>query len=535
MLLMVTACGGGSGGSSRPPVGNNLSNDDTDDRPEPGGPLAHCAASTGVFSNVTDELGLCYEVTGEAVATEIEELGGGLALADIDGDGLLELYVALGQQQTGRLFSFDGTRFNQRQASGIAPSAMDLAGYFVDIDLDGFKDFVSLQEAGVEVFVNDKTGTFVTNNVTNLHHERATFSMAAGDYDLDGDLDLFFTHWGTGSIGVQQEYLWQNEGAGSFADVSFRVPVETTVSGNNLLSEYTFTPVFADFDSDGYPDLLLANDFESSQVLQNGFGGDVFVDLTTEEISDENGMGNAVTDYDHDGDLDWFVTSIWDPDVENNGSGNRLYENADGQGGFVDVTEEAGVRAGHWGWGACFADFDNDGHMDIFHTNGHQDQARAKFIDDPSVLFMANGDKTFTERANELGVVHTDLGRGVACADYNDDGRVDIFIGNNGKSPTVFRNDHDNDNHYIAIDLDGIAGNPEAIGARVTVTSASGSQLQEVQLGNGYLSHGPATLHFGLGEDDVITAIDITWPGPGRPVSRVEGVEVDQRITLQHP
>ena len=127
MLLMVTACGGGSGGSSRPPVGNNLSNDDTDDRPEPGGPLAHCAASTGVFSNVTDELGLCYEVTGEAVATEIEELGGGLALADIDGDGLLELYVALGQQQTGRLFSFDGTRFNQRQASGIAPSAMDLA------------------------------------------------------------------------------------------------------------------------------------------------------------------------------------------------------------------------------------------------------------------------------------------------------------------------------------------------------------------------------------------------------------------------
>ena len=148
---------------------------------------------------------------------------------------------------------------------------------------------------------------------------------------------------------------------------------------------------------------------------------------------------------------------------------------------------------------------------------------------------MANGDKTFTERANELGVVHTDQGRGVACADYNDDGRVDIFIGNNGKSPTVFRNDHDNDNHYIAIDLDGIAGNPEAIGARVTVTSASGSQLQEVQLGNGYLSHGPATLHFGLGEDDVITAIDITWPGPGRPVSRVEGVEVDQRITLQHP
>ena len=249
----------------------------------------------------------------------------------------------------------------------------------------------------------------------------------------------------------------------------------------------------------------------------------------------KNGMGNAVTDYDRDGDLDWFVTSIWDPDVENNGSGNRLYENIDGLGTFEDVTEVAGVRAGHWGWGACFADFDNDGYMDIFHTNGHQDQARAKFVTDPSVLFMANGDGTFTERATELGVVHTDQGRGVVCADYNGDGRVDIFVANNGKSPTVFRNDHQNSNHYVAIDLVGIDGNPEAIGGRVTVATASGTQMQEVQLGNGYLSHGPATLHFGLGTDDLITSIEVTWPGPDRRTSRVEGIAVDQRLELIHP
>ena len=537
----VAACGGGGGGGTvtAPPTGGTgggTGGTGTGPGTTEAGPLDHCQPRTGVFSNVTEAVGLCYEVPGDEPATEIEELGGGLALTDFDRDGRLDLYVAYGQQRLGELFSFDGAAFNKRESSGIVPSAMDIAGYFVDVDGDGWKDFVSAQEAGAEVFMNDGDGRFVPGeNATNIDNDRATFSMAVADYDLDGDLDIFFAHWGTGYTGGQQEYLWENRGDGRFADVSYRVPVASSVSGNRLESEYSFTPVFADFDDDGDPDLLMANDFESSQVLMNAFGGDLFLDLTSDEISDENGMGNAVTDYDRDGDLDWFVTSIYDPDVPTNGSGNRLYENADGFGGFIDVTEDAGVRIGHWGWGACFADFDNDGHMDIFHTNGHREQGRPQFRTDPSVLFMSNGDGTFTDKATELGVVHTDQGRGVVCTDYDGDGRVDILIANNGKSPTVFRNGHDNGNHYVAIDLVGLDGNPEAIGAKVRVTTASGTQFQEVQLGNGYLSHGPATLHFGLGEDDDITAVDIVWPGPGGHASRVEGLAVDRRVSIRHP
>ena len=543
-LLAVVSCGGGGGGgvAPSPTTGGTGGSGGSGGTGSGGGSgtdetgLDHCQPSTGTFSNVTQALGLCYEVPGDETATEIQELGGGLALADYDEDGRLDLYVAYGQQKLGELFAFNGTRFDKREPSGIQPSAMDLAGYFVDVDGDGLKDFVSAQDAGVEVFINDGESRFVAaGDSTNIDNERATFSMAAADYDLDGDLDLFFAHWGTGYVGGQQEYLWENRGGGNYADVSYRVPVASALSGNMLLSEYTFTPVFADFDDDGDPDLLMANDFESSQVLMNAFGGDLFLDLTSDEITDENGMGNAVTDYDRDGDLDWFVTSIWDPDAPTNGSGNRLYENADGFGGFIDVTEETGVREGHWGWGACFADFDNDGHMDIFHTNGHREQGRPQFRTDPSVLFMSNGDRTFTERATELGVAHTDQGRGVVCADYNNDGWVDIFIANNGKSPTVFRNDHDNGNHYIAIDLVGLEGNPEAIGAKVRVTTASGTQFQEVQLGNGYLSHGPATLHFGLGTDDYITAVDVVWPGPGGHATRVEGLAVDEKVSIHHP
>ena len=148
---------------------------------------------------------------------------------------------------------------------------------------------------------------------------------------------------------------------------------------------------------------------------------------------------------------------------------------------------------------------------------------------------MANGDGTFRERAFNSGITHTGLGLGVVCADYNADGRVDILITNGGQAPTVYENITDSDNHFLAIDLVGIGANPDAVGARVSVESASGSQLQEVQFGTWYLSQGPATLHFGLGRDDVVTRISIRWPAPGLPVSVLENVAVDQRIVVEHP
>jgi hypothetical protein len=494
---------------------------------------AHCksSGSGASFRNVTTELGLCYNaIVGDGAQSEAQELGGGLALVDIDKDGMLELFVAHGHSTLGKLYSFDGTRFNARTNNGLDITRMDLAGYFVDLDGDGWKDFLSAQYEGVEIFMNDQTGAFVDgDDATSISHRRATHSMAAADHDNDGDLDLFFAHWGTGIIDGQTEYLWVNHGGGTYTDESFRIPIESGRSGNNFESEYSFTPLLTDIDADGDVDLLLASDFELSQVMENEVGGDLFVDQTMDVISDENGMGGAVADYDRDGDMDWFVTSIWDPETANNGSGNRLYRN-DGRGNFEDVTDEAGVREGDWGWGACFADFDNDGHADIFHTNGHQ--SRAKFEDDPSRLFMSNGDGTFTERASQMGITHTDQGRGVVCADYDRDGKVDIFIANNGTSPTIFKNEIDNANHYIAIDLLDTDANAEAVGARVTVTTASGSQVQEVYLGTAYLSQAPSTLHFGLGADDLISSIDIAWPGPGSIVSRVENVEVDQRVEI---
>ena len=148
---------------------------------------------------------------------------------------------------------------------------------------------------------------------------------------------------------------------------------------------------------------------------------------------------------------------------------------------------------------------------------------------------MANGDGTFTERAAELGVRHTGQGRGVVCADYDGDGRVDILIANHGAAPTIYRNVFERHNRWLAIDLAGRHANPQAVGARVTVRTASGAQVREVRLGTAYLSQAPPTLHFGLGREQNVQSIEVRWPGPGNEVTRLDNIAADRRFTVHQP
>ena len=519
---------------------------------------APAAGPGGRFVDVTEAVGLSYAV--RPVEPDDEEdaaarlVDGGLALVDIDGDRKPELYVASGGSEPGRLFSWDGRRFAARAGNGgIEPAAPDRAGYFIDLDDDGATDFLSIHRHGAQAFRNDGRGRFAEmHGPFPLRSVKGDlYSMAAGDYDRDGDLDLFFAQWGKLSDGLNApfHYLWRNDGKGRFEDITHIVPIRTIRQpGLTTPLEMSFTPTFSDIDGDGDPDILLAGDFGAGQVLRND-GGRRFADIRDAVITDENGMGAAVGDYDRDGDMDWFVTSIHDPEGRSGEgpTGNRLYRNR-GDGRFEDATDAAGVREGGWGWGACFADFDNDGHVDLFHTNGYgvteagqyglaDEYVRkyAGFVDDPSRLFMANGDGTFTERSSELGIRHTGQGRGAVCADYDGDGRVDILIANHNAAPTVYRNALETGNRWLAIDLEGRHANPLAVGARVTVHTDSGRQVQEVHLGSAYLSQAPTTLHFGLGPDPAIRTIEVDWPGPTNRVTRIETVQVDRRLAIRQP
>jgi hypothetical protein len=490
-------------------------------------------------------------------------MGGGLAMSDIDNDGFLDLYVVHGIHDKGRLYKFDGTSFTLAQENnGITLSGLDNAAYFIDINSDGWDDFISIQHpAGgqfssvIEVFINDQAGRFVESTPsTGIYIRKPTYSMAAADYDLDGDIDLFFAHWGHAWRTPDEEiteYLWENDGTGFFVDVSSKVEILPTFRPppiDDVLTEHSFTPIFADINADRYPDLLLAGDFKSSQVLINN-AGTSFTDATTDVISDENGMGAAVADYDNDGDLDWFVSSIYfsgreeDKQYVGGISGNRLYQN-DGTGVFSDVTDEAGVRDGGWGWGSCMEDFDNDGIVDLFHTNGmravasREDNETDPFFDyfnDASRLFIGDGVGSFSESAATLGVNHDDQGRGVVCTDFNSDGRIDIVVATNGKAPTIYANNFENSNHYLQIDLEGPPGNREAIGARISVETSLGTQVREVFLGTNYLSQQPATVHFGLGSDATAASVTVAWPDVAATITSLENVPGDQRLTISSP
>jgi hypothetical protein len=230
-------------------------------------------------------------------------------------------------------------------------------------------------------------------------------------------------------------------------------------------------------------------------------------------IIDRNGMGSAVGDDDNDGDLDWFISGIFGASET---VGNRLYRN-EGGGLLQDVSVAAGVQDGGWGWGACFADFDLDGRIDIFHTNGWTNlNPIDDFEHDRSRLFISqpNGLR-FVDAAGTRGMTDTEQGRATVCADFDGDGDVDIFMTNRGFANSGafwLNNDSTNQNKSLNVRLVGAAPNTEAVGARIRVTVGGTTQMREIAVGNNFTSQNPTAQVFGLGTAASADSVQIEWP-----------------------
>ena len=554
LVVFVAGCGGGGGSDPPPPVPVAP----TPPPPEPEPPPVSLS-----FVDVTAESGIRYE-HGYLNPTELEpeEFGGGVAAGDYDGDGLVDLFVVRGDIGPNLLYRNLGENVFEDVAmdAGVAYTKSGSANHrhsgpaFADMDGDGDLDlFVGgLEFDPAFVFRNEGDGTFA--NVTagsglDTLGARYTLSAAFGDYDTDGDLDLFLTHWGTerGLGGdIDTEHLWRNDTADGvirFTDVSLQAGISSEIINPDPVSsaygrgfDYTFTPTFARVNDDRYPDLLIAADFRTSMYYVNN-GDGTFRNATDRAvIRDRNGMGSAVGDYDGDGDLDWFVSSIWSvPDEDGEQIfelGNRLYRNDAGE--LVDVTEEAGVHDGGWGWGSCFADFDNDRDLDIYHTNGWFDPVEPSNFDrDTSRLFVSDGEGVFEEMSEEAGLVDTERGLGIVCADFDNDGDVDIFQAhrNETNAGTLWRNDAGG--AYLQVELNGRAPNTEAAGARIRATVAGQVQLREVTIGSNYTSQNPAVQTFGLGGASEVEMLEVEWPdGDMTSMSDVAG---GQTLRIDHP
>jgi enediyne biosynthesis protein E4 len=363
---------------------------------------------------------------------------------------------------------------------------------------------------------------------------------AWGDYDRDGYVDLFvsrYTHldldklpqfgsnkfcrfkgilvqcgpWG---LEGESDFLYHNRGDGTFEEVSVKAGV------HNDIGYYGLGVTWVDYDDDGWPDLLVANDSVPNYLYHNNRNG-TFTDagmLTGVALSGEGmqlgNMGVDWGDYDHSGHLSFFVTHFEDQP-------NSLYRNL-GAKGFDDVSWISGVGQPSYpyvGWGAAFFDMDNDSWLDLLVANGHvypqidQIETGPRYRE-PMLLHRNNRDGTFDEVSKQAGLQAMPLQsrRGAAFGDIFNTGNIDVVVLNVGQPPSVLLNGNRSPYHRVLLKLIGTKSNRAAIGARVTIHSGSVKQFSEVRGGASYLSQNDLRLHFGLGSAAKMDTVEIRWP-----------------------
>ncbi|MEL6416090.1 MAG: CRTAC1 family protein, partial [Pseudomonadota bacterium] len=392
-----------------------------------------------------------------------------------------------------------------------------------------------------QVFQNDGSGQFT--NVTagsgiDFMSSTHTISAALGDYDGDGDLDIAMAHWGTPrdqNNPGETETLWRNETIGGTirftavsqdAGISAELGLDRTGGVLGEDHDYTFAPGFADIDSDGDQDLLSVADFGSSRVFIND-GDGTFTNITDPTIIiDTNGMGAAIGDYDGDGDMDWFVSSI---------DGNRLYQNIGGN--FIYPSEAQDVDKGGWGWGSCFADFNADGRLDIYQTNGWDvgmDPENSPYADDTSRLWMSNPDGSFEDMANTSSMRDAEQGRGVICDDFDADGDVDVLLLtlDDQQAAMLWTNELSGAN-ALSVFLEGKAPNTFGVGALVSITISGVTQTRLVGVNSNFISHNSTIQYFGLGDAADVDALRVVWPDGA--TTDMTNIEANQYLTVQYP
>jgi hypothetical protein len=428
--------------------------------------------------------------------------GVGVAAADYNNDGRQDLYISNFGAKVLYRNDGDGRFTDVTKEAGVADGEQFGAGVcFLDIDNDSHLDLY-------------------VSNYTEFSYDTHVTRVRFGIPQYPGPLDFQ----------PLLHSLYRNRGDGTFENVS-------QSSGIAGRPGPGMGAVCADYDNDGDIDIVCANDVAANFCFQNdGKGHFTEVAAAAGLAFNLDGlvtgnMGIDAADYDHDGWLDFFVTTYQ----------NELPVLFHNQGGvFRDVTARSAQAQRCYNnskWGCGFADFDNDGFKDIFVGIGHL-QVNIEKWDKTStyearpMLLRNNGKGRFEDVTDSAGdgLKIKCVARGVALEDLDNDGRIDVVISNSRRPPLVLRNQSKNDHHWLALKLRGVKVNRDAVGSRVKVTAGDLVQTDEVHSGRGYQSHFGTRLHFGLGQRDQIDKIEVRWPGGFTEVW--EDVKPDQVVTL---
>ncbi len=325
------------------------------------------------------------------------------------------------------------------------------------------------------------------------------------------------------------DLVYHNEGNGRFREVSDDIGIKDTIRG------YGLGVVWLDFDNDGWPDIFVANDSMPNYLWHNKGNG------TFEEVAFEAGcalsadgraqsnMGIAVADYDNDGWLDLFVTHFSE-------DYNTLYHNHLGK--FEDVTFQAGLGTAGYrnlAWGATFADFDNDGWKELFVANGHiypqATQAGNRYFQQNQLYSNLRNGRFAVISDQESGFIDSRSGRGAAFADLRSTGRMNVVVNNIDSEPFLYESARSSSGHWIRFRLVGVKCNRDAIGARVSVTAAGCTQIDEVRSADSFVSSSDVRLHFGLADATTIDKVQIRWPDGSTELLR--GLAVDREHVIR--
>jgi hypothetical protein len=444
---------------------------------------------------------------------EVNRFGTGAAVSDYDRDGDLDVFIADAGGFPCVLYANDGDGAFEEvgEAAGVALRSWARGGMFADLDGDGWDDLVVFcdsdgrnQNRYSQIYRNDRDGTFTNVSVgSGFDPLLAVFGGAsAGDVDHDGDLDLYLASWLD-----QRNYLFRNDGGFRFTDV-------TAAAGLTVTAPH-WSPVFADFDGDGWVDLFGAVDFAPDHLFVNQRDG-TFA-LLEQTYSVQNDMGAAVADFDEDGDLDIYTTNVTgDDDAE--GCCNWLYVN-DGTGHFVNEAAERGVADTRWGWGTAFVDAELDGDLDLVAVNGWQ---QAEWIT-PVSFFVNDGAGMFTESAAAVGLDYVANSRGLLPFDMDRDGDLDLLITDHEGPAKLFENVSDRGgNHWLTV-----VGAP--VGSRITISTPDRSWRRDVHCGGSYYAWAPPEVHLGVG---AATRVDVVIHHPDGSIESYDDVPTDLVLGL---
>jgi hypothetical protein len=544
--------------------------------------LAAGAVGESWFEDVTQKAGVNVKHTNRSfdnpyakIMAGYTALGASVAVADYDGDGYEDVFTTdskLGGKNhlfhNNHNFTFTDVGDAAGVANGNDEQNATADSLWFDYNNDGRPDLFVVRFGANQLFENLGNGKFkdVTKQAGLVRYSNAITAIAF-DYDRDGNLDLFVGSYfqpinifhpdsprffpesfetANNGGGVT---VFHNNGNGTFTDVTEKVGLKS--------SGWTLDLGHADADNDGFDDLYVANDFGTDRFYHNK-GDGTFEDITEKAIGFDSKKGMNVDwgDYDNDGFLDIYVTNITDDYMR---EGNFLWHN-NGNLTFSDVSRETATYETGWGWGSKFFDYDNDGWLDLYVMNGWVSAGKESYVPDifemvtkPGIDFadarnwppMGNKSLSGYEKKrlfhNEHGTIFRDEakrhgmdsvrdGRGIAIADFDNDGRLDVFTANANGEPYLYHNVMPAGRHWVQFALEGRKSNRTAVGAQVRLKAAGQTRLQFISGGNSFGGQSTSRVHFGLGEIAKVDQIEVRWPNGDKEVFGNIAVDKLQKI-----